>query len=282
MRKVLHSLLAFRYRHNIAALSPSRASVCEVLQAAGALGRGERTTVRSFFHSPCEPTASFLAAALRSRTPSPLRVALSLIPGGGRGLFAVRDLTLGDVVSLYAGVIYGVSGDEDAERGAVAESLPRDSAYVMHRGDGIVIDAAAHAAKSDISAEDWATAHFAQHGPRANCTLIPTELDFEAAVWPFSFAGGGAAPPGSSWPVSSKIPGSSLVITKDLRAGTELLLDYSFDAASDIPSWMIRALPSSKWDAHEEACARVSITPARRPRDADARFNDLLNMRNRM
>jgi hypothetical protein len=278
---MLRSLLAFRFRHDIASLSPSIAHVCKALQAAGALGRGERTTARSFFNSPCEPTASFLAAALRSRTPSPLRVALSLIPGGGRGLFAARDLTLGDVVSLYAGIIHGVSGDEDAERGAVTESLPRDSAYVMHRGDGIVIDAAAHAAKSDISAEDWATAHFAQHGPRANCTLIPTELDFEAAVWPFSFAGGGAAPPGSGWPVSSKIPGATLVITKDVTVGTELLLDYSFDVASEIPSWMIRALPSAKWEAHEEACARVGINPARRPRDADARFNDLLNVRSR-
>ena len=273
---MLRTLAAYRARQRIAALSPARADVFAVLQAAGALVRGESSTSLRFFDSPCEPTALFLAAVLRSRAPSPLHVAPSSISGGGRGLFAARDLKLGEVVGLYAGVIFGVSGDEDSERGAVATSLPRDSAYVMHRGDGIVIDAAACAAATTIGPNDWGTAFFAQHGAAASCTIMPTELDYEAALWPYTFAGAGAAPPGSGWPVSSRIPGASLIMTRNVNRGTELLLDYSFDHASEIPPWMVRALPSAKWDAYEEACSRVGVRPPSRPRDADAQFNDLI------
>jgi len=277
----------------LASLSPPRAAVFAALQAAAARAAAAPPPARAWGAAACAPTAALVLAALRARAPAPLRVAPSA-RGPGRGVFAARALALGELLALFGGVVHGAGGDEapDGAGGAgPPPPPPRDSAYAFARGDGVVVDAAALAPPAALAAvlaraTPWATAHMAQHGARPDAVLMPVDLAFEpasAAALPYEFAGAppgaGACPPGGGWPAlgawaAPRVPGAVLLALRDVRAGEEVVIDYAFDALGEVPAWLELVAPSTKWEAHEAACAAAGTRAPPRPPAADARFAD--------
>jgi len=151
------------------------------------------------------------AAALSSAAPSPppsrVRVAPSLIPSSGSGVFAGRALKCGEVAALYPGVVYAglevpalESIGYDSFRAEEPLQPPSGSEYLLLRGDGVRMDAspvaggaalAALVARCGVAAS---AGHLVQH-PRAG--TAPNVVDVSLDVPVFERHAGGLAGAGA-------------------------------------------------------------------------------------
>jgi len=126
---------------------------------------------------------------------APPRVAVrasSLGPGTGRGVFAARDLRIGEALTLYPGALF-TSPTVPALEGAALDvpappppaPLPADESFTAARPDGVLIDALALASDAGLAAllaargglaAEAAVGHILQHGaPNAAC--VPVDLN---------------------------------------------------------------------------------------------------------
>ncbi len=118
--------------------------------------------------------------------------ASSLGPGTGRGVFAARDLRIGEALAFYPGALHTVLCVPAIEGAALdvpapppPAPLPADESYTAARPDGVLVDALALASDEGLAsllasrgglAAGIAVGHIVQHGaPNAAC--VPLDLN---------------------------------------------------------------------------------------------------------
>jgi hypothetical protein len=121
--------------------------------------------------------------------------ASSLGPATGRGVFALRDLRIGEALTLYPGALHtspsvpaidGAALDAPLPTPPAAAALPLDESYTAMRPDGVLVDAAAVADEAGLARllasrnglpAPAACGHILQHGATPNAACVPIDIN---------------------------------------------------------------------------------------------------------
>lgn len=132
--------------------------------------------------------------------------------------------------------------------------------------------------------------HIAQHPPQGSApSLLEIPIDFvyastDAKKVPYNFQGQDTVLQGLKTSIPSltqggalsnggtSIPGLALLLSKDVKKGEELFLDYQYGTASKFPQWYSPVMPSLKWEMLRESEKRAGLTLSTPPSRVDEKW----------